>query len=107
MDAWRSGAGCSRRKSTVGISDELLGAYVDGELSDSDRALVEEAMTNDVVMAMRVQRQQLLRASLQEAYEGVLEEPIPEPLLQAALLLRPSINSSRAQCRPVPRFALV
>lgn len=72
---------------TVSIPDELVYAYVDGELSDADRVLVEEAMAQQASVAERVQRQQALRGNLQKAYEEVLEEPIPERLLQAAHLL--------------------
>ena len=71
----------------MSMSDKLLGAYVDGELSESERSRVEQAMAQDATVAQRVERQQALRNSLREAYDEVLAEPIPEHLVQAARLV--------------------
>jgi hypothetical protein len=67
----------------VSFSDETLMAYVDGEL-DTTRAAVAQAVTTDPEVARRVAQQRLLRASLQAAFAGVLEEAVPEHLVRAA-----------------------
>ena len=63
----------------MSFSDETLMAYVDGEL-DMTRAAVAQAVTTDPEVARRVAQQRLLRASLQAAFAGVLEEAVPEYL---------------------------
>ncbi len=66
------------------ISDELLMAYVDGELDAQQRAEVERAVAADSELAQRVARQEALRSKLRAAFDGVLSEPIPDRLLAAA-----------------------
>lgn len=59
-------------------------AYVDGELDEEKRAAVAQAVATDPEVARRVAQQRLLRASLQAAFSGVLEEPVPEHLVRTA-----------------------
>jgi hypothetical protein len=66
------------------FSDELVMAYVDGELDDAARAALEGAMTTDTDLAERVARERRLRARLHSEFDPVLREPIPERLLAAA-----------------------
>lgn len=66
------------------ISEQMLAAYVDGELDDAGVAAVESAMRIDPEVAERVARSRALRASLRQAYAPVLDEPVPERLLAAA-----------------------
>jgi len=66
------------------VSDEILMAYVDGEVDDETRAAVETAMHADADVAQRVARQQALRQKLRAAFDDVLDEPVPERLTQAA-----------------------
>ncbi len=66
------------------LSDEILMAYVDGEVDDETRAAVEAAMQADVNVAQRVARQQALRQQLRAEFDGVLNEPVPERLTRAA-----------------------
>jgi hypothetical protein len=66
------------------ISDETLMAYVDGELDDTSRASVEAAMQQDPDIGKRIARQRALRDKLQGAFAAVLEEPVPNRLIQAA-----------------------
>lgn len=65
-------------------SDEILMAYVDGELDDETRVAVEAAIETDADVAQRVARQKALRRQLRAAFDGVLDEPVPERLTQAA-----------------------
>ena len=66
------------------ISDETLMAYVDGELDVAGRASVEAAMQQDPGIGKRIARHRALREKLQGAFSAVLEEPVPDRLIQAA-----------------------
>jgi hypothetical protein len=68
----------------MNVSDEMLMAYVDGELDESARDRLESAMANDPVLAARIARQQALRARLQGAFDATLQESLPQRLLHAA-----------------------
>jgi hypothetical protein len=68
----------------LSLSDDTLMAYVDGELEEDKRAAVAQAVATDPEVARRVAEQRLLRASLQTAFSGVLDEPVPEHLVRAA-----------------------
>ncbi len=56
-------------------------AYADGELDAATRAAVEAAMADDPQLAQRVARHQRLRTRLSGAFDPVLDEPLPERLL--------------------------
>jgi hypothetical protein len=62
-------------------SDETLMAYVDGELDGPARAAFEAAMARDPQLALRVARQQAVRAQLRRAFDATLDEPVPPRLL--------------------------
>jgi hypothetical protein len=66
------------------ISDETLMAYVDGELDAAGRARVEAAMQQDPDIGKRIARHRALREKLHGAFAAVLEEPVPDRLIQAA-----------------------
>jgi hypothetical protein len=66
------------------FSDEIVMAYVDGELDDATRAALEVAMTTDTDLAESVARERRLRARLHSEFDPVLREPTPERLLAAA-----------------------
>jgi hypothetical protein len=66
------------------ISDETLMAYADGELDAATRASVETAMQEDPEIRKRVARHRALRETMRGAFSAVLEEPVPERLVQAA-----------------------
>jgi hypothetical protein len=63
------------------ITDEMLYAWLDGELDAAQAASVSAAVETDVTLAQRVARQRALRAQLQSRFAPVIEEPIPERLL--------------------------
>jgi len=62
------------------FSDEMLMAYADGELDLVSRAEIESAMAGDPEIRRAVDRHRALRARVQSAYSGVLQEPIPMKL---------------------------
>jgi len=66
------------------IDDELLMAYVDGELGATERAAIEAALAQDADLRRRIESQKALRATLQGAFAPTLTEPVPEALIAAA-----------------------
>ncbi|HEX9140103.1 MAG TPA: zf-HC2 domain-containing protein [Steroidobacteraceae bacterium] len=65
------------------ITDELLMAYADEELSAEERAQVDAALARNPQLAERVAQHRALRQNMQQAFAGVLTEPVPERLLAA------------------------
>jgi anti-sigma factor RsiW len=66
------------------ISDEILMAYADGELNAATRASVEAAMQDDPEIRKRVAHHRALRETMRGAFSSVLDEPVPDRLIQAA-----------------------
>lgn len=66
------------------FSDETLMAYADGEVDADTRRQIEAAMALDPALAERVAKHRALRADLGSAFGGVLDEPVPSRLLDAA-----------------------
>jgi hypothetical protein len=76
------------------ISDETLMAYADGELDAATRASVEAAMQEDPEIRKRVAGHRALRETMRGAFSTVLDEPVPDRLIQAA---RGRTAAARAQ----------
>jgi anti-sigma factor RsiW len=70
---------------TLPISDADIHAYVDGRLSAARAAAVDEALANDAALAARVAEMRAQNAALRAAFDVLLDEPIPERLLAAAV----------------------
>jgi negative regulator of sigma E activity len=64
--------------------DEMLMAYADGELDAETRRAIEAAMENDPEIARQVERHRSMRKELGAAFGGVLDERIPDRLIDAA-----------------------
>lgn len=64
------------------ISDELLMAYADDELTPQQRAEVERAMQEDAKLASAVERHRRLRRRLHDAFAPALGETVPDRLLR-------------------------
>ena len=69
---------------TTDIPDELLAAYVDGELDGPEHARMEQAIALDARLAQRVARHRALRGRLRKAFDGALSETVPQRLVNAA-----------------------
>jgi hypothetical protein len=67
------------------IDDEILMAYVDGELDPAGRAEVEARIARDPAAARRLWRHRDLRTNLSHAFSDVLDEPAPVRLIAAAM----------------------
>ena len=76
------------------IDDNILQAYVDGELDAEGTARIDAALLQDEVLARRVQQARALRAQLQGLFNPVLDEPVPAHL--SALLLPASPQAPMA-----------
>jgi hypothetical protein len=77
----------------MSISEAELLAYVDGELDAADRARVEAAIETDELLARRVATQRGLRARLNASYNAVLDEAVPQRLLDV-LNARPAASTN-------------
>lgn len=65
------------------ISDDILMAYADSELDEPGRSEVERAIAGDAALAERARLQTAMRERLKAAYRPVVDEPVPERLLQS------------------------
>ena len=66
------------------LPHETVMAYVDGELDAAARLSVEAAMAADPEARVQVERELKLRAQLQTSFDRVLEEPVPQRLIDTA-----------------------
>jgi hypothetical protein len=64
----------------VGITDQLLMAYVDGELSPDLAAMILSRLTAEPDLLERMEEHQRLRGELSALYEPVIGEPLPHSL---------------------------
>jgi hypothetical protein len=76
------------------FSDEILMAYADDEVDADTRRQIEAAMAHDPLIAQRVAKHRKLRADLNSAFDGVLEEQIPSRLLDATAASPAAANAS-------------
>ena len=76
----------------MNITDEVLMAYADGELDAAARSEVERAIAANSELAKQVDRHRTLRAQLSNAFDSVLDEPIPDHLKAAVSGQQPSAS---------------
>src|SRR5215469_5309798 len=88
----------------MGITDQLLMAYVDGELSPDLAALILSRMETEPDLLDRLEQHQQLRRQLSAAYGPVMGEPLPADL--AALLAREGVKVRASGDRPAREFGL-
>jgi hypothetical protein len=87
----------------MSITDEMLMAYVDGELPEAQRMAVDSAVAADPALFEKLERHRRMRARMGGAFAEVLQEPVPERLLAAA---KPSnVVPFPARPRVVPAWA--
>lgn len=68
----------------LGVTDDDLMAWVDGELPAPEAARVAAAVAADATLAARAARLQRLNRQLRHAFSAELDEPVPEPLAAVA-----------------------
>lgn len=61
---------------------EILTAYVDGELDDTRRREVEDAIRRDSAMRATVDRLRASRVTLHDAFAEIIDAPVPARLLE-------------------------
>jgi hypothetical protein len=81
------------------ISDELLYAFVDGEVDSATRSRVEAALAHDPQLAARVARHRAFRTRIQAAFESVASEPVPDRLLKVVPAPAPAPVADLAAAR--------
>jgi hypothetical protein len=62
----------------MAIDDDMLMAFVDGELDEVNRVRVERAIAEDPALKARLEQQQRLRDRLAAHYGPAVEEEVPE-----------------------------
>lgn len=91
------------------VSDEMLMAYVDGELDAVGRETVERALAESPTLREEVERQRFLRGALAAHYAPVADEAVPERLramLTGGAGGGTAVDFAAARERRRPRFAL-
>ena len=95
---------------SIQIPDDLLAAYLDGDLDDAARARVERALSGDAGLAQRMARQRQLRSRLRSRAEATHRAiPLAETA-QVIDLARVRAQRSKRTERPsfaVPRRVLL
>lgn len=76
----------------MSISDETLGAYIDGELPAAERAGIEAAIRADAEIALRLDRLRAVQNELQAAFSSTVHEPVPQHLIDAVKKHAPSAS---------------
>ena len=82
--------------------DEIVMAYVDGELDPQRRSEIEAALVGDPALARRIEQQRALRARLGGAFAKVMEDPVPEALTAAARGGHAAVNARRGKVLQFP-----
>lgn len=68
----------------MSVDEEKLMAFADGELTGAERAEVEAALEHDAALGERLDAHRTIRGRLSSAFDGALDEPVPQRLLDAA-----------------------
>jgi hypothetical protein len=84
------------------ISEDKIAAFVDGELSADEAALVQRAETEDAEIAALIERYRALRAEIDESFGSIMGSPPPARL---ANLLRSHVRSDRRRRSQTPKSA--
>lgn len=82
------------------ITDEILMAYVDGELGEKQADDIRAAIEADPNLHERIEKFQDSMTMLQGLYDAPLHEPVPERLLQAARGTKTETVTSSASKNP-------
>lgn len=89
----------------MGITDQLLMAYVDGELAPDLAALILSRLETEPDLLTRIEEHQRLRRQLSALYSPVMSEPLPPNL--TALLTKEGAAAAIPLRRPVQSSSLL
>jgi hypothetical protein len=70
-----------RRLAVIDVSDEVLMAFVDGELDEATSEEVAQAVATDEALRAKVENFRTTRIPVQQAFDPVLRQPIPQHLI--------------------------
>ncbi|MEQ8178629.1 MAG: hypothetical protein RIC52_04225 [Amphiplicatus sp.] len=68
----------------IQITDEMLTAYLDGEASLEEKRAIETALVSDAGLRQTLDRYRALKATIDRSFAGVLTQPVPQRILEAA-----------------------
>lgn len=83
------------------VSDEMLMAYVDGELDGAAAEDIRRATERDPALARRAEAFRSSRRYTRDALSGIKAEPLPAPLIETVL------GSANANTAPKRRLAAI
>lgn len=66
------------------ITDEMMTAYLDGEASLEERRAIEAALERDAGLRQTLERYRALKTRIDRSFAGVLEQPVPQRIIEAA-----------------------
>lgn len=66
------------------VTDELLSAYLDGELDPQTMRAIDQKLASDELLRARLERFQSADALIRSAFDPIADEPVPQPLMNAA-----------------------
>jgi hypothetical protein len=92
----------------MNYSDEVLMAYVDGELDGKLRIELDQAIATEPELAARVRAYEALRGQVRAGFEPILEEVVPDRLLRAVRSPsghRPGVSAVPTHRKPVALHA--
>ncbi len=97
----------SEHLSATGLTESDLHAYADNQLAPEHRVALEAVLAKDPSLAARVAEIRAQNATLRDAFDGVLSEPIPASLMQAASTkaIVPAAQPSRRRRWLMPSLA--
>jgi surface antigen len=78
------------------VSDETLMAFADGALDDAEMEAVAEAVSNEPLLAQKLERMMQTNQLLHAAYDGPMREAVPKSLVDA---VRPAPDFAALQAR--------
>lgn len=86
----------------LGVTEEQLMAWVDGELPAAEAERIAAAVAADAGLAARAARLQRLNRQLRQAFAAELNDPVPDTLAAAARGEPVALPGSRATIHPLP-----
>lgn len=87
------------------ISDEMLIAYLDGELDEADMATVDAALGEDPTLVDRLEAHAALADRVRAAYAPVVDEPVPAALANLVQPAAANVVSFPERRKPLPNYA--
>ncbi|WP_439143486.1 hypothetical protein [Planktotalea sp.] len=92
------------------ISDDILimlGAYVDGALTQEERTIVEDMTEKDPRISEELEGLLELNTDLQDVFDGFLAKPVPAEIVASARPLPAASNTNKAPMRALAASLLI